>query len=183
MRVSPLFRIASDPPARVWGGVNSLIIPADSVEDEDAVYLGGGALVSIPDLEQLINGTADRIDITVSGVAAVTLALATEEAASVKGAAVHVGLAYFDDDWQLIEVEWLAELRADSITTDNQPGENGRTRSITLSIGSDDTDRSMAPIASWTDADQHRISPTDRFFDHIAGISAGTSRRFGPADG
>lgn len=178
MRQSVLFRIATDPVARVWSGVNSIIIPTDIVEPTPTTYLGGGALVNIPDLDQVINGTASRIDITVSGVSTATLALAIEEAASVKGAKVHIGNVYFDDDWQITDVEWIAVLRADTLTTARQ----GTTRSITLSIGTDFTDRSRAPVAFWTDADQRRRSPTDRFFDHIAGISSGTSRRFGPSD-
>jgi hypothetical protein len=178
MRQSILFRIATDPVTRVWSGVNSILIPADIVEPSPALYLGGGSLVNIPELDQVINGTAARLDITVSGVSAATLALAIEEAATVKGAKVHIGNVYFDDDWQIDDVEWIAVLRADTLTTARQ----GTTRSITLSIGTDFTDRSRAPVSFWTDADQRRRSPTDRFFDHIAGISAGTSRRFGPSD-
>ena len=173
-----LFRIAADPVARIWSGVGNLDIPADIVEPSPATYLGGGSLVNIPELDQVINGTASRIDVTVSGVSTATLALAIEESASVKGAKVHIGNVYFDDDWQIADVEWIAVLRADTLTTARQ----GQTRSITLSIGTDFTDRSRAPVAFWTDADQRRRSPTDRFFDHIAGISSGTSRRFGPSD-
>lgn len=178
MRQSVLFRIAADPVARLWSGVGDLIIPPDIVEPSPATYLGGGALVNIPELDQVINGTASRIDITVSGVSSDTLAFALEEAASVRGAKVHIGNVYFDDDWQIDDVEWIAVLRADTLTTSRQ----GTTRSITLSIGTDFTDRSRAPVSFWTDADQRRRSPTDRFFDHVAGISSGTSRRFGPSD-
>jgi len=183
VKQSILFRLASAPVARVWGGHGDLIIPADIVETAPATYLGGGELVNIPDLDQLINGTAARIDVTVSGVSARTLSLALEDAPSVKGADVHVGIAYFDDDWQLDEVEWLSVLRADTLAVSSQSSQSGRTRSITLSIGTDFTDRSKAPIAFFTDADQRRRSPDDAIFDHVAGISAGISRQFGPSDG
>lgn len=180
MRQCILFRVACDPPARICSGVNPIEIPADIVEPVPALYLGGGALVEIPDFEQLINGTADRLSVTVSGVDLATQRLALEDAASVKGAKVHIGYVTQDADWQVDTVEWLGVFRADSLTTSNTVGQGTRTRSITLSIGTDDTDRSRAPVAFWTDADQRRRSPTDKFFDHIAGISAGTSRRFGP---
>lgn len=180
MRASVLFRIDCDPPARLWSGVGDLVIPADAVEASPALYLGGGELVSIPDLEQALNASAARVEITVSGVAAATLALAREEAESVKGATAAVGLVHFGDDLAIAEVEWLGELRCDSLTTANEPSENGRTRSITLSMGTEDTDRSNAPAAYFTDADQRLRSPTDKIFDRIAGIAAGTSRRFGP---
>lgn len=183
MNGSVVLRIACEPPARVWGGVGDLDIPADIVEPGPARYMGGGALVSIPDLEAVLNGTASRLSITVSGVNARTLLLATQEAESVKGADVHVGIAWFDQDQQLEVVEWCAVLRADSLTTSSQGGQNGgRSRSITLSVASEDTDRSKAPVAFWTDADQRKRSPTDALFDHVAGISQGTSRRFGPND-
>jgi hypothetical protein len=173
-------RIACDPVARIWSGHGDLIVPADIVEAEPAIYLGGGGLVNAPDFDQLINGTADRLTLTVNGVVPETLALAVEEAASVKGAKVHFVRFEFDDDWQLTIVAYEAVFRADSLTTESKASDTGRTRSVSLSIGTDYTDRSRAPVAFWTDADQRRRSPTDRFFDHIAGITAGTSRRFGP---
>ena len=180
MRESYGIRIDCDPPARVWNGVGNLHIPADIVEAEPATYLGGGELLSAPDFQQLVNGTADRLSITVSGVSAESQRLALEDAESVKGAKVHLVRFDFDDEWQLVNVEYECVLRADSVTTSSDQTEDGRTRTITLSIGTADTDRSRAPIAFWTGADQRRRSPTDRFFDHIAGISRGTSRRFGP---
>lgn len=180
MKVSVLARIDSEPPARVWSGVGDLTIPADQVEEEDALYLGGGQLVSVPELEQLINGTASRIAVSLSGVSTETQRLALEDAETVKSAAVNIGLVHFDDDYQITEVEWLAELRADSLGIDNTSTETGRTRSITLSIGSDLTDRSKAPLAFFTDADQRRRSADDAIFDHVPGINAGTSRPFGP---
>lgn len=183
MNVSILFRLASDPVARLWGGVGDLIIPADIVESADAIYLGGGELCDVPDLDALINGSATRISITVSGVTAATLALALEDAPSVRNADVHIGLVYLDADWQLIEVEWLALLRSDTLTIAITTDPNGgRVRSITLSIGTDFTDRSTAPIAFFTQADQHRRSADDDIFDHVSGITEGTSRVFAPTD-
>jgi len=182
MRRITLLRIASDPIARVCSGVSPIVIPADSVESAPARYLGGGQLVNIPDLEQVINGAATRVDITVSGVTGPILADFISEAPSLKGAAVHVGFAYQDDNWQIVEVEWVAQLRCDAPRVDSNDAQNGRTRSITISIGSDFTDRSKAPIAFFTDADQRRRSPTDKFFDHISQYNTGTSRRFAPSD-
>ena len=173
-----LLRIATDPPARICGGSAPIIIPADSVEDDPAKYLGGGKLVDIPELEQVINGTSQQITVGVSGVSKQTVALFADESDSLKGAPVHIGVAYQDDDFQITEVEWLAELRCDFPTATG----SHTSRSISISIGSQDTDRSKAPVSFWSAAGQRRISPTDRFFDHKAGISQGTSRRFGPSD-
>lgn len=181
VRESYLLRIASDPPARLWSGYGDLEVQADIVEPEPAIYLGAGELLNVPDFQQLINGTAERIEITVSGVSDETLRLALEDAESTKGAAVHLGRIDFDKDWQQIGVvEWEGLFRADFLTVDSRSSPEGRTRSITLSIGSGDTGRSYAPQAFFTDADQRRRSPTDAIFSHVAGIAAGTSRRFGP---
>lgn len=181
MRESIIIRIDSDPPARVWSGVGDLLVGSDDVEPEDSVYLGGSELISAPDFQQLINGIAERLEITVSGVSEETLRLALEDAPSVKGARVDFGTVRFDEQWQVLTITWENRFRADTLTLGSQPGDEGRTRSITLSIGTDDTARSRAPAAFFTDADQRRRSPTDAMFDHVAGISAGTSRRFGPS--
>lgn len=178
-----LVRFATDPVARICSGVNPVRIPADAVETEDgAKYFGGGTLVDLPVLDQLINGTASRIDITVSGVSGKTLALFNGEAADLQGCDVYVGIAYQDSKWQIESVEWLRKLRADTPSIDDKPSQNGRTRSIGLSLGTDFTDRSASVIAYFTDADQQRRSPGDKIFDHVAGLNAGTSRPFGPKD-
>lgn len=178
MNRNVLVRIATDPPARLWSGSGDLRLPADDVEDEaGALYLGGGELLDgLDELEQLINGKADRIDINTSGVTGATIKLALEEAPQVKGAAVDIGVVLFDDLWQLVAVEWQARYRADKLGINRQPGQ----RTITLSMGSDDTGRSRTPNAYWSDADQRRRSPDDRIFDRVSGINSGTSRYFGP---
>lgn len=180
MRQSIIVRIDSEVPARLWQGVGDILIPADDVEPEEAIYLGGGELISVPDFQQLINGTAERIEFTISGVSAQAIAMAVEEASSVKGAALHIGIATFDEAWQLTDVSWEVELRCDSLTVSSQASQTGRQRAITLSVGSDDTGRSRAPIAFFTDADQKRRSATDNIFSHVAGMVLGKSRRFGP---
>jgi len=180
-RESYLLRIAADPPARIWSGFGDLEIPADAVEPEPAVYRGAGELLSVPDFQQLVNGTAERIEFSVSGVTEETLRLALEDAPSVRNAAVHVGRIDFDEHWQQIgPVEWEAVFRADVLSVSRQGSGDSPVRTISLSVGTDDTGRSRAPLAFFTDADQRFRSPTDAIFSHVAGIYAGTSRRFGP---
>ena len=182
-RESIVVRIDCDPPALLWSGLGLLALPADIVIPEPTFALGGGELVSVPDFDQLLNGTAQRLDFTVSGVSNETLRLALEDAPSVRGARVDIGRADFDDAWQLIGVEWEAVFEARSLSISRPIAENGQvTRSITLTIVDGDSTRSRAPNAYFTDADQRRRSPDDAIFSHVAGINAGTSRRFGPSD-
>lgn len=181
-RRSILFRLGSDPAAYLWSGVGDLELPANAIDGAVTIYRGAGKLLDVPELEQLINGTADRLDVSISGVSVEATRLALEDAPSVKGASVHIGAAYFDKHWQLIEVEWLALLRADTLLVAGQQADRGRSRTLTLSIATDFTDRSRAPVAFFTDPDQRRRSADDRIFDHVSGITQGTSRSFGPTD-
>lgn len=180
MRESFGIRIDSDPVARLWTGFGDLLIPADIVEAEPAIYLGGGELLSAPDFEVPLNGSAERLDIQLSGVSSTVVAIALAEAASIKGAKVHFLRFYFNDEWVLEDVEYDAVFRADKLTISSEESENGRTRTLTLSIASEDTNRNRSPQAYFTDQDQRRRSPTDAIFSHVSQITQGVMRRFGP---
>ncbi len=170
-----------DEPARIWSGVGNLVIPADNVEDAPATYIGAGALLDIPTFRQLINGVAERIDFTVSGVDANTMRLALEDAPGVKNSAIYIGRIDFDENWQQLgPVEWEATFRADTLTVDSQSEGGVRQRTIKLSAGTDDTGRSYAPTSYFTDADQRLRSPDDSVFDHVSSMTRGNSRIFGP---
>lgn len=182
-RESTIVYIACDPPAILWSGFGPLPVPADAVIPSPSIALGGAELVSVPDFQQLINGTAERLDFTLSGVSEETVRLALEDAPSVRGARVDIGTVHFDDDWQIEAIEWENVFEARSLSISRPTMQNGQvTRSITLTIVQGDTTRSRSKNAYFTDADQRRKSPTDAIFSHVAGINAGTSRRFGPKD-
>lgn len=180
MRRSILVRIATSDPVRLWTGLGALEIPADAVEPEDgARYIGGGDLLDgFQDVEQLINGIAERLEMRCSGVSPAILTLARDEQAEVEGATVDIGVVMFDGGWQISDVRWAASYRADKLTIERGPNE----RTLSLSIASGDTGRSRSPNAYWTSADQRRRSPTDAFCDRVAGINSGTSRIFGPRE-
>lgn len=175
-----LWRLACDPVARLWSGIGDLPVPADHVDGTGGVYRGAGALLSVPALKQLMNGLAERVDFQISGVTADTVRLAIEDRHTIKGAELRVGYVNLDDDWQVITAPvWNWKGRADILTTDRQSSEIGGQRTITLSVAATDTDRANPPLAWWTDADQRRRSPTDAIFDRVAGLQAGSTRRFG----
>lgn len=180
VRESYLLRIASDPVARIWSGDGPLVIPADTVEAAPAEYLHGSHLLSVPDFQQLINGTAQRLEFRLSGVTDEMLRLALEDAPSAKGATAHIGRIDFDEDWQPIgPVEWEAVFRCDSLAVESNGSGGKRQRMITLSVGTEDTGRSFSPVSFWTDADQRRRSATDAIFSHVGNIRQGMTRRFG----
>lgn len=182
-RESIIAYIACDPPAILWSGFGPLPVPPDAVIPEAMTALGGAELVSVPDFQQLINGTAERLDFTLSGVSHEVVRLALEDAPSVRGAAVHIGTVHFDEDWQLSSIEWENVFQGRALSVSRPTEQNGQvSRSITLTIVQGDTTRARSKNAYFTDADQRRKSPTDAIFSHVAGINAGTSRRFGPND-
>lgn len=180
LREAFLFRLECDPPAYLWSGVGDLFVEGDAIADE-ATYLGGGELLELPAIQQLINGIADRVEFTVSGVDAETFRLALEDRAGVDGARVLIGTAPMDAAYQLSgPVDWEWEGVADVVTVDSTASvDGGKTRSVTLSVGSADTARSRAQLTFFTDADQRRSFPTDAFFSHVGRIAAGNTRRFG----
>lgn len=180
-REAYLFRIATAEPAIFWSGYGNLRVPADIVVPADEIALGAGELIQVPDLEQLVNGMAQRVEFTLSGVSEQTIRFAKRDAATVPGARIDIGRMDFSPDWQQIapvEWEWSGEAR--SLSVGSQASENGRTRTLSLVVAAGDTTRSRSPMAFFTDADQRRRSPTDAIFSHVAGIRAGTSRRWGP---
>lgn len=180
-RRSWLLRIDSDPACYLWTGFAPLETPGDAVDPSGATWLGAGHIIGIPSLQALINGVAQRVNFTLSGVSTETLRLATEDKNSVKGAEVRVGHVEFDADWQIvggIVWEWLGI--ADALRIESRYGGDGRVRSIILMVGGADTTRSNPRFTYWTDASQRLRSPTDAFCDHVAMISAGVTRRFGP---
>jgi hypothetical protein len=181
-RESFVFYLDTDEPALMWTGHGDLPLAADAVLPTASIAAGGGDLVNLPDLEQLINGTSQPVEITMSGVSQEAVALAVEESGSVSGAEAFIGRVQFDDQWQQVGPviwEWTGEGRGMSVS--GEDGDDGRTRAITLKLAAGDTTRSRAALNFFTAADQQRDFPDDTFFSHGAGINGGTARRWGPA--
>lgn len=180
-RESFVFYIATPDPAVFWSGHGPLLLPADDVVPDPVVIMGAGELVDIPALEQLINGKAQRLEVTMSGVSEETVAIAAEEALSIAGSAVSIGRIEFDEAWQIVDVEWEWFGEARGLTVNSQPADQGRNRSITLSVVAGDPSRRRPALAFFTDADQRYDFPDDAVFSNVAGISQGTTRRWGPS--
>lgn len=182
-RESYIAFIDCDDPALIHGGYGPLLIPADTVIPSPMFALGGGELVSVPDWQTLINGTTERLDLVVSGVSDEIVRLAVADAESVRYAPVYVGTISYNDDWSLASIVWEVTFEARSLSVSRPQESNGQcTRSITLTIVQGDSTRARSSNAYFTDADQRRKYPTDAIFSNVGGITAGTSRRFGPRD-
>jgi hypothetical protein len=152
-------------PVRAWLGVGDYQVAADDVDETGGTYLGIGMVGDVPALRQLVGGLAERVEFTLNGADETTFALADDQVAEVRGAPVHVGVVFFDEDWQEVApVAWLWEGTADQPGVDRD-GQLGRR--VTLSVGSAFTDRTRPQLAFYTPADQKRRSPTDTFCDRV----------------
>ncbi|SMD05664.1 tape measure protein [Novosphingobium sp. B1] len=69
---------------------------------------------------------------------------------------------------------------ARGLTVASQSNDGDRVRSLTLSVVAGDPARRRPALAYFTDADQRFDFPDDAAFSNVAGISAGTTRRWGP---
>lgn len=162
---------AASGPVRAWLGVGDYELPADDVDITGGTYLGIGLVGDIPALSQLVGGLAERVEFSLSGADDRTLGLADDEADEVKNAPVHVGIVFFDKDWQPADdIAWLWDGVADSPAVIRDTSEDGEiTRRVTLSVGSAFVDRTRPQLGFYTPADQKRRSPTDTFCDRVPG--------------
>lgn len=169
-RFSAFFYMAtSGEPVRAWLGPGDYAVEADGVDETGGTYLGIGMVGDVPALRQLVGGLAERVDFTLNGADPVAFALADDEAATVRGAKVHVGVVFFDQDWQEVApVAWLWEGTADMPAVDYDGAGGNPVRRISLSVGSAYTDRTRPSLGFYTDKDQKRRSATDDFCWRVA---------------
>jgi hypothetical protein len=172
-RHSHIVEVDTDTPVRLWTG-HGLLLAAGTQ------YTGTGQLIGLPDIKALINGVAERLDVTISGVSSDALRLLDTERHTIPQSPARIGRVSFDDAWQVTGVEWLWRGVADSVNIGSQQSDNGRVRTVSIGFASGNTRRSNPQIALFTDADQRKRSPTDAFFSHTGQISAGITRKFGP---
>lgn len=183
-RVGVLFRVATSPVIRLWSGqVRNLTVPSGGAETTDnAVYQSHGLLTGLPQLSAALNGDAERIEFSMSGVAITgeVAAIAHENAEDIRGVAVDVGLVLFDAAWQLIEpVFWLWSGTADSLTVERTSAGDPPVRSLKLSAGNVFTGRRRPNLVFFTDIDQKRRSPDDNFFSETSQLYSGKTKVWG----
>ena len=167
------FRMDTDPVARLWLGFGN-IEPGIDITDPDGggVYTGFGELKYVPVWRQLLNGAAERVEFTLSGVSGKVFDIAQTEADSVKGARVRVGFALMKPDWSMYAgIHWMAHYRADFLSVQRKrttDPENPFVHNIALSVGTRFTNRRRPQLSYWTKQDQRARSPGDSFCDSVS---------------
>jgi hypothetical protein len=166
LRLGLFLRLDVDPPLRCWLGLGSIRPGVNAIDATDELYSGFGQLLAVPAFQQLVNGAAERAEISLSGVDPRILDLATE-ANAVRGKSCDIGVAIFDSNWSLIgPVHWMRHFVADfmSVTVTPAADPGGQTmHSAKLSIGSMMTGRRKRGLSYFSNQDQHERSPTDNF--------------------
>lgn len=171
------FRLDTLPTVRLWSGAGDFPVSADAIEPDGATYKGMGTLQGIPSLSALINGVAERVAFTLSGIPSEVMALADGEAGAVRNRTVNVGILPLGADLQPIgNVLWFRAYEADVLSVDKGSNNDGAiTRTVSLSVGSAFTARKRPLISNWTDVDQKRRSDDDLFCERTPFYSQGTT--------
>lgn len=182
IRRSVMLHIATEVPVRAWTGVGPYEHPADAVDVTGGTYLGLGEIQDIPALQQLVNGVAQRIELSLSGVDDRIVELADADAPEVRSKAVTIGLQFFSEAWgPLGSTLWIWSGEADVIKTDTVSSPDfGRQRTITLSVGSLTTGRRRPRLSYWTRAQQLIRSATDVFCNRTGLYSNDTELKWPP---
>lgn len=169
-------RVETDPALHVWMGVNDIPVGFDSIDPNGTVYLGGGRLIGVPTLEVLVNGTADSVEFTISGIDPSTGQKMLNSIPAVRGCAVHMGLTTLDQYYQpmsdIIPV-WMGSASHLGEASQIVTGTQSPSLTLSLSVVSGEPTRSRPARSLWSSAHQKAISPTDKFCDQTARLARG----------
>lgn len=173
-----LIEVSEGELVRAWTGPGDFYLPADGVDETGGIYKGVGLVGEIPAIRQLIGGLAERVEFSLSGVDEATRSMADEQADTVIGAPLHLGIVFFDQDWQPTPIVWAWDGTADlpSVTGESQGLDV--IRQVKLSVGSAYTDRTRPQLSFLTDAAQRERSSDDDFCVRVAGMSIDSTIKF-----
>lgn len=192
-RLGIFFRLEADPVVRLWAGVGNIEPGVNAFDLTGATYKGTGEIAELPAISHLFDGTADRVEFTLSGISPTALAeiapqLAAQQAA-IQGVIVTVGWVAMNTSWvplSAIHWEWfgfadLIRLRHQSAPDAHSP------QLITLSLSCGDwmTGRRRAGLSFMVDHDQKQrsaalnpLSNPDRFCERVGLYHAGVEKRW-----
>jgi hypothetical protein len=155
--------VATDPPLHIWFGTEDVVAGIDSIDANGTTYIGGGSLIGVPSLEVLVNGAADRIEFTLSGIEPGTGAKLMDSIPAVRGADVYMGLTTLDHYYQpmsaIIPV-WNGTASHTGESSPPVPSNESPTLTLSLAVVTGETARSRPSKSLWSDAHQRtKLSP------------------------
>jgi len=168
--------VATVPPLHLYFGVEEITAGIESVDEAGTIYQGAGKLIGVPTLEVLVNGTADRVEYTLSGLEPGSGAKFAESIPPVRGADVYMGLTTLDRYYQPMSAIIPVWNGIASHTGESSPpvmGMESPNLTLSLAVVSGETSRSRASRSIWSPTHQKAISPTDKFCDETARLARG----------
>lgn len=171
-------RVETDPALHVWFGINDIPAGFDSLDGDGTVYLGAGRLIGVPTLEVLVNGQADSVDFTLSGIDPDTAGKLLDSIPPVRGARCYIGITTLDDYYQpmssIIPIWWGT---ASHVGERSEVVTSKKDQSIVLSlaVATGESTRSRPARAEWSDIMQRQISPDDGFCKQISRLARGVA--------
>lgn len=167
-RIGVFFRLDVDPVVRIWLGAGNIQPGVNAYDLTGAEYNGFGAIQDVPAFKQLINGTAERVEFSISGVSGKVLEIASGgDSEQVKGKRVAVGFAIMDEAWALLgAVKWCANYTADFLAIHQVVPDDPMqsvVRTVTLSCGTLLTSRRRPALSYLSDQDQQARYTGDLF--------------------
>ena len=174
-RYGLLIRIGTVVPFRVATVVGWIETTDDDTLDPGQIYKGMGILTGLPAMRQLIGGTAERIEFRFSAASAIPQAWVDDPDSDINGADINVGIFFLSPDWsQMLRqpngdppVAWMWDGHVDVAAWNYDKGGE----SITLSCGSDFTDRGRAGLRYWTQSSHQSRHPGDNLCKLVVGYT------------
>lgn len=184
VRPALFLRIASDPVVRAWSGVGGHVVAPDAVEIEGGRYLGVGWLRNIPVMDALINGAAESVTFTLSGVDARILEL-VDGVEDLRGVRANLGLMFHGVRFQRGQLWWFRRYRVDMVGSREvalPPTAGGAAveMSVSLTLGSARTSRRLSQPSTWTHVEQTRLHPGDLGCANVGRLTADATRPWPP---
>lgn len=166
-------------PLRLFAGAGDYPVEVDGVETEGGTYVSAGRWGGdLPEIDHLINGQAQGLTLSLSGVDAATVRTFIRERSEVVGAPAAFGWGVLDDRFRAAgPIRWPLRGRLFQPRVRRaRSGEAAETRVLaaTLMVGA--YARRRGVHAYYTKADQRRAHPTDAGCDRVGLYSIETTR-------
>lgn len=167
------FRLETDPVVALWLGFGDIKPGVDTYDPGGTqIYKGFGTLMGVPAFQQLIGGKAESLDLNLNSFDPNIVALAMSDADSVKLKPCRLGTAIMDHLWNLVgPIRWPFNGTAQFIKIRVQPaGSPGDAtlKTVSLRVASQFSGVGRRGASYWTQYDQDRRSPGDRFCERAS---------------
>ena len=164
---------------RLFAGAGDFPVAADSVETEGGDYISaGGWAGGLPDVDHLMNGQAQGLTLSLSGIDVATVRTFVKERAEVVGAPAAFGWGVLDDRFRLAGViRWpLRGSLSQPRVSRQRTGDESWTRTLSATLISGSYARRRGMHSYYSAADQRRRHPTDAGCDRVGLYTNETTR-------